>query len=92
MVFFVFLFDVGWYGVDLMWCILFFFKNVLNFLDINWGLLLEIIFIGSLYEENRYFKVLIVFFEVVEVIIIILIYFEYVFIIIRNMCCIKGLV
>lgn len=92
MVFFVFLFDVGWYGVDLMWCILFFFKNVLNFLDINWGLLLEIIFIGSLYEENRYFKVLIVFFEVVEVIIIILIYFEYVFIIIRSMCCIKGLV
>lgn len=61
-------------------------------MDINWGLLLEIIFIGSLYEENRYFKVLIVFFEVVEVIIIILIYFEYVFIIIRNMCCIKGLV
>lgn len=92
MVFFVLLFDVGWYGVDLMWCILFFFKNVLNFLDINWGLLLEIIFIGSLYEENRYFKVLMVFFEVVEVIIIILIYFEYVFIIIRNMCCIKGLV
>lgn len=82
----------GWYGDVLMCFMLLVFKNFLNFFEVNCGLLLFIIVIGSLFLENMVFRILIVWVDVVVFIFIIFGYFEFEFIIIRNIYFKNGFV
>lgn len=83
-VFFVRLFVVGWYGVEVIWWMLLDLINVWNFLEINCVLLLLIICFGILNLVNKLCRILIVEFEEVDLIGIIFGYLVCVLIIIKN--------
>lgn len=90
--FLVWLFVCGWNGEEVICWIVLDFMNWWNFFDWNWGLLLDIIFIGIFWCVNSVCKVLIVVLFVMFYILKIFGYFECVFIIIRNMVFWNGLV
>lgn len=81
---FVVLVDNGWYGGISVCLILFCLRKFVNFWEMNWGSLFEIIFFGNLYVVNYSFIWLIVFWVVVDFMCVIFIYLEWLLINLRK--------